>query len=1203
MNRKIIYQEQPPSIKDNKYHKKNLSIKDIDVNDFEYVLRCVLEDYNSIAKSNRILPVQDIIDFLCKKSKFDGKKIMSISKCDFAYSMYDSLGISHCLAKKIISNIRKFDLKKLLFDKKDTVNIHTTNKKTKSYCQLFWEFVRGKSYKVDLECNKRERSKNKQKSDVIISTQEICEIEKEDTFNMNANHKSEKDFDRLFDDVIRNNKVIEYNGKSDCLEDCFLHFKTKDAALKCYYGFKKIEDELRIYCQRLGYSYDKDTVNIHAPNKKNKSFYQLFWEFIRGESYEDVIRNNKVIGYNGKSDCLEDCFSHFKTKHDALKCFYEFKKIDDALRIYCQRLGYYRDSVGFLQYVIREGLIDPNLTIDKELGDGCDPYDCAYSRMNNEKKFPIPDYVEFNNQKKEKMYIFYILQYCYKFAKPPSDEYICKTILPKLEIAKKSTIDMRSMRSASYSFGFDRLFRNANRSKLDQIDFGGKIAIYNTDKDNDNDNDNEFKVFRQVVVDNKNKILHYGEKIYYRLQKFGFKNVNKITGILLEVDDLLFFKDFIGSDLVLLTYALVASFMLNNCKEYYSKEDYRSIIDEFEIGLKKLNYKLINDNNKILNNEYDFVFKIENLYKLNTNIGRDVIDKFIYWTIENLNFYFFELVARGYMDIDEKLIDGDFLLDTIIRCYRNSYNEKYLEFLDFLYLYDTLFSFRKKFDLPFKSKNIKDAFRKSTNYQFLNFIKDANESLFFEKLVRFFMDLKNNEEKRQHCHNDSCFLKVEFDINEPYFINSMSIIQCAVYTGNFQFIKYLLDNGANEFLLDDCNNSLFDHLYKNGEIFYQVLDNTDILGKLKSHPTFLLGLSGDILNALIKYHKFFSGLTFDCQKKILKKIIYNDLLNTFKNPDFIALVVYLIKNNDFDVNAIICDRSGYNLLHYCCNSKYNNFEFVEFLFNNNIDITKTDAKANNVICLCLTNNNKDLLALLLKKINLDNKNIFFSKNCDGFSIINILKYKGSIYGDITACKDLLNNKLAELNINQKTKYNNNTNTNNNYNYYNNSTNNNYNYYYNNTNNNYNYYNNSTNNNYNYYHNNTSSNNNNYNNNNNTNNNETYTACSYMYCNDFCYKRDFYTQTCFSLYDTALMSDLNELGLFFDNRKHYTSKNIIKAYRKMALTLHPDRNKEDPQAEEKFKAMGQVYDRLKSFYEDLEKNYLSKGLMSQTMDKN
>ncbi len=50
MNRKIIYQEQPPSIKDNKYHKKNLSIKDIDVNNFEYILQCVLEDYNSTTK-------------------------------------------------------------------------------------------------------------------------------------------------------------------------------------------------------------------------------------------------------------------------------------------------------------------------------------------------------------------------------------------------------------------------------------------------------------------------------------------------------------------------------------------------------------------------------------------------------------------------------------------------------------------------------------------------------------------------------------------------------------------------------------------------------------------------------------------------------------------------------------------------------------------------------------------------------------------------------------------------------------------------------------------------------------------------------------------------------------------------------------------------------------------------------------------------
>eukprot|EP01083_Nonionella_stella_P011185 31793_1 len=114
----------------------------------------------------------------------------------------------------------------------------------------------------------------------------------------------------------------------------------------------------------------------------------------------------------------------------------KFKQIDDALADYFQGLNVsnYRENDGvglFLNYIKTEELDDPELPIEKELGPHCDPYDCAYSWINNDQTiFPIPSYAQIPHREKE-AFIFYILQYCYKYNKPPSHHIIQNVLIPK----------------------------------------------------------------------------------------------------------------------------------------------------------------------------------------------------------------------------------------------------------------------------------------------------------------------------------------------------------------------------------------------------------------------------------------------------------------------------------------------------------------------------------------------------------------------------------------------------------------------------------------------------------------------------------------------------------------------------------------------------------------------------------------------------
>ena len=112
-----------------------------------------------------------------------------------------------------------------------------------------------------------------------------------------------------------------------------------------------------------------------------------------------------------------------------------FKRIDDALCDYYQSLGRsnYRDGEGvglFLKYVISEELNDDALPIEDELGDDCNPSDCAYSWMYHDAEFPIPDYAVIPEAQKE-AFIFYVLRFCYKFSIPPTTRYIQQILIPK----------------------------------------------------------------------------------------------------------------------------------------------------------------------------------------------------------------------------------------------------------------------------------------------------------------------------------------------------------------------------------------------------------------------------------------------------------------------------------------------------------------------------------------------------------------------------------------------------------------------------------------------------------------------------------------------------------------------------------------------------------------------------------------------------
>eukprot|EP01084_Bolivina_argentea_P037095 68561_1 len=105
-----------------------------------------------------------------------------------------------------------------------------------------------------------------------------------------------------------------------------------------------------------------------------------------------------------------------------------FNRINAALRPYYKRNGYhYKDQ--FIEDIKEDELDDPEIPIEKELGDGVDPRDCVYCWTDNMKQLPIPSYVRISQRNKE-LFVFYVLTHCWIFGEPPSDEWIISFIIP-----------------------------------------------------------------------------------------------------------------------------------------------------------------------------------------------------------------------------------------------------------------------------------------------------------------------------------------------------------------------------------------------------------------------------------------------------------------------------------------------------------------------------------------------------------------------------------------------------------------------------------------------------------------------------------------------------------------------------------------------------------------------------------------------------
>eukprot|EP01083_Nonionella_stella_P262833 893356_1 len=183
----------------------------------------------------------------------------------------------------------------------------------------------------------------------------------------------------------------------------------------------------------------------------------------------------------------------------------KFKEIDDALAKYYHQLNipHYHDSNGnglFFNYIRSEELDDPQLPIDNELGDNCNPYDCAYTWMNNDNPFPIPLYAQIPHQEKE-AFIFYIMQYCYQHNRSPSHQYIQTILIPKCNGTINNALLLTNTVGNT---------ENDDDDKKDDapIAFTDNLTITNTPHENnisDSDSDSDNGIEGEVIIGARTK--------------------------------------------------------------------------------------------------------------------------------------------------------------------------------------------------------------------------------------------------------------------------------------------------------------------------------------------------------------------------------------------------------------------------------------------------------------------------------------------------------------------------------------------------------------------------------------------------------------------------------------------------------------------------------------------------------------------------
>eukprot|EP01084_Bolivina_argentea_P234058 394070_1 len=142
-----------------------------------------------------------------------------------------------------------------------------------------------------------------------------------------------------------------------------------------------------------------------------------------------VINIDSILNDNELADIYVDAHT---TISSASIQKTQLMNIDVSLQTYYNRLGCNKYTNNFINYIIKEELNDISLPVDDELGEKADPYQCQYIDFINSDEFPLPRHITISTEN-IKLFIFYLLQYCYKYSHSPSDKYIAAILVPKVQ--------------------------------------------------------------------------------------------------------------------------------------------------------------------------------------------------------------------------------------------------------------------------------------------------------------------------------------------------------------------------------------------------------------------------------------------------------------------------------------------------------------------------------------------------------------------------------------------------------------------------------------------------------------------------------------------------------------------------------------------------------------------------------------------------